>query len=91
VAIFLFFVAERGYELRLALWSLRNKCDNHARITVGPWEKALSIAHYALPIVSQGGLTPQLSPANQWAMRNARWTMLFFYCLNSATAALSRY
>src|SRR5262249_36611347 len=51
------------------LWSSRNKCKNHARITAGPWEKALSIAHYALPIDWQGGLPPQLSPCQ--SMGNA--------------------
>ena len=35
---------------------LNNKCNDQVRVIVGPWEKTLPIAHYALPIVSQEGL-----------------------------------
>jgi len=39
-----------------------NKCNNQVRVIVGPWEKTLPLAHYALPIVSQEGIAPHLFP-----------------------------
>jgi hypothetical protein len=35
----------------------------------------LPITNSALPIVLQAGLSPTLLPANQWAMRDAQWSM----------------
>ena len=36
--------------------------NNHVRVIAGLWKKTLPIAHYALPIVSQEGLAPDLFP-----------------------------